>query len=74
MWWWNDFWPMPWVFGPLMMLFFMALCMGMMWFMMRGMGGRGGHYTNAVDILNERFARGELTQSEYEERRRLLKA
>ena len=48
--------------------------MGMMWFMMRGMGGRGGHYTNAVDILNERFARGELTQSEYEERRRLLKA
>ena len=37
-------------------------------------GGRGGHYTNAVDILNERFARGELTQSEYEERRRVLKA
>jgi hypothetical protein len=25
MWWWNDYyWHMPWMFGPLVMLFFMA--------------------------------------------------
>lgn len=41
MWWWDDYyyWPMPWMFGPLMMFIIMALCFGMMWFMMRGRHG-----------------------------------
>ena len=46
----------------------------MMFFMMRGgmrHRSRGGH---AIDILKERFARGEISQTEYEERRRLLEA
>ena len=31
MWWWNDYyWHMPWMFGPLVMLFLMALCIGML--------------------------------------------
>jgi uncharacterized membrane protein len=30
---------------------------------------RSGH---AIDLLKERFARGEINQAEYEERRRLL--
>jgi putative membrane protein len=73
--WWNEYWPMPWMFfGPIMMLIFFALCMTMMWFMMRG-GMRhrisGG---SAIDILKERFAKGEINQAEYEERRRLLEA
>jgi uncharacterized membrane protein len=42
----------------------------MMW-MMRGHRRRGG--TNSLDILNERFARGEIDQVEYEERRRVLR-
>jgi uncharacterized membrane protein len=71
MWWWNDYyWPMPWMFGPLMMFFIMAVCFGMMWLMMRGRHGSGRNY--ALDILKERFARGEVTQAEYEERRRVL--
>jgi putative membrane protein len=42
---------------------------------MRGM--MGGHENRskdrtALDILKERFARGEITQTEYDERRRLL--
>jgi putative membrane protein len=70
--WWNDYWPMPWMFmGPLVMLVFVAMCIAMMFFMMRGMGHRR---RDAVDILKERLARGEINQAEYEERRRLLEA
>ncbi|MFY9600558.1 MAG: SHOCT domain-containing protein [Pseudolabrys sp.] len=71
--WWNDYyWHMPWVFAPLMMFFMLALCIGVMWLMMRGMGRHGGRYNYPLDILKERFARGEVTQAEYEERRRVL--
>jgi putative membrane protein len=68
--WWSDYWPMPW-FGPFIMIFFLIACMTMMFLMMRGgmHRHRGGH---AVDILKERFARGEINQAEFEERRRLL--
>jgi putative membrane protein len=69
--WWDDGWSMPWMFfPPLMMLLFFIICMVMMVFMMRGrMHSRG---RGAIEILEERFARGEINQSEYEERRRLL--
>jgi putative membrane protein len=69
--WWDDGWSMSWMFfPPLIMLTFFAVCMVMMVFMMRGRmhSRRGG----AIEILEERFARGEINQSEYEERRRLL--
>ena len=73
MWWWNDYysgayWPMPW-----MMIIFVIICAAMMFFMMRGhnMRSRG---ENALDILKERLARGEIDQNEYEQRRRLLDA
>ena len=32
----------------------------------------GGRSNYALDILKERFARGEITKAEYEERRRVL--
>jgi uncharacterized membrane protein len=37
---------------------------------------RGGatHRGGATEILKQRFARGEITQAEFEERRRLLDA
>jgi uncharacterized membrane protein len=40
--------------------------------MMRGR--HGGRSSYPLDILKERFARGEITQAEYEERRRVLEA
>jgi uncharacterized membrane protein len=57
--------------GPLMMLIFAALCFTIVLFIMRGVrhGGR-----DAVDVLKERFARGEIYQTEFEERRRFLQA
>jgi putative membrane protein len=74
--WWNDWWSGGWstwmFFPPLMMLVFFAICMGMMMFMMRGRMAHGSRGRNAVEILEERFARGEINQPEYEERRRLL--
>jgi putative membrane protein len=70
--WWNYDWQGPWMFvGPLMMIAFVVLCIIMMRFMMRGMCARND---NAVDILKDRYARGEINQAEFEERRRLLKA
>lgn len=73
MWWDWNYWPMPhFFFGPLFMIVIIAICMVMMMRMMRG-----HHYsgtTNALDILNERYARGEINQVEYEERRRVLRS
>jgi putative membrane protein len=69
-----EFWPWPFMFfGPLMMvLLIIAICAAIMFFM-RGTGhrARSGY---ALEILKERFARGEITQAEYEERRRVLEA
>jgi putative membrane protein len=75
--WWSDWWggygAMPWMFfGPVMMIIFVAVCFAMMYFMMRGgMTHREGG-SHAIDILKERYARGEINQAEFEERRRLL--
>lgn len=77
--WWNGSWPAPWMsFGPIIMLVFVIVCVAMMVFMMRGgmMHGmmHGRRHSRAIDILNERYARGEIDKAEYDERRRLLEA
>jgi putative membrane protein len=66
--WWT--WDYPFFFGPLFMIAIFAICMIMMMWMMRGHRHTGG--SRALDILNERYARGEINQTEYEERRRVL--
>ena len=72
--WWSDYWPMSgMVFGPVLMFLFVIVCMAMMFFMMRGMM-HTHHRRDAVDILKERYARGEINEAEYRERRRLLEA
>lgn len=72
--WWNDYGPAPWMFfGPMFMLMMMAVCVLVMYFMMRGRhgGSRGDH---EAEILKERFARGEIDKTEYDDRRRTLEA
>lgn len=71
--WWTDYWPMPWMlFGPLMMIVFMIVCAALMFFMMRGGVMRRSGGGRAYEILDERYARGEISQAELEERRRIL--
>jgi len=70
----------PWMFfGPLMMIIFIAAIVVGVVFMVRWLGG-SGHGTaqhdppsrTPLDILKERFARGEIDKEEFEERRRVL--
>jgi putative membrane protein len=71
--WLDHYWSVhPFFFGPLFMIAIFAICMIMMMWIMRG--HRYGGSSRAIDILNERYARGEINQAEYEERRRVLRA
>jgi putative membrane protein len=64
--------------GPLMMILFLAaivvlVVLGVRWLGGSRLGGTPGPSPNkALDILKERFARGEIDKDEFELRRRAL--
>jgi putative membrane protein len=69
-----------WFFGPLMMLVFIAVIVVVVVLIVRWLGGpahgpaphhRAGDA--ALDILRERYARGEIDKAEFEEKRASLK-
>ena len=66
------------IFGPLMMIAVLAAVVAAAVLLVRWMGGApaaGPAPASAktpLDILNERFAKGEIDTEEFEERRRLL--
>ncbi len=70
----------PWMFiGPLMMIFFIAAIVVVVVLVVRWLGGPRHGATphlppgrSPLDILRERFARGEIDKEEFEERRRVL--
>ena len=76
---WNDGWG-GWFFGPIMMLVFIAVAVVVIVLLVRWLGGPGSHGggihqlhgKTPLDILKERFARGEIDKDEFEERRRIL--
>ncbi len=74
---WGDGWA-GWIFGPVMMLLVLAAIIAAVVIIARSVSqsGHGSHGPTAgrdpIDILKERFARGEIDKDEYEERRRVL--
>lgn len=74
---WGNGWG-GWVAGALMMLIFWGGLAALVVFSVRAFGGRSperrGERSSprAQDILAERFARGEISEDEFEQRRRVL--
>lgn len=75
---WDGGWH-GWLIGPLMMIVFLALAVAVVVLLVRWLGGPGYGASHApppagtaLDILKERFARGEIDREEFEERRRVL--
>jgi uncharacterized membrane protein len=67
--WWTEYLPMPWMlFAPMLMFLSFFICLAVIGRMDRSQGG------HAVEILKERYARGEINGVEFEEHRRLLEA
>ncbi len=69
------------IFGPLFMILMLAVVIAVAIFLVRGLGGSwqgvAQHHhmppgRTPLDILRERFARGEIDKEEFEERRRAL--
>lgn len=72
--WWGGGWDGTFV-GPLFMLLVMIAVVVTVVLLSRGSGGSGRGTTpgrSPLDILKERFARGEIDKAEYDERRRAL--
>ena len=58
-----------WLWGTLMVLFWVAIIAGVVWLVSRGRTGTAGTTSSrARDILDERYAQGELSTEEYLER------
>jgi len=75
---WDGGWH-GWFFGPLMMIVFIAVVVMVVVLLVRWLGGphhSGAPYAppgkTSLEILKERFARGEIDKQEFEERRRVL--
>jgi putative membrane protein len=61
---WGGGW--MWLWGTLMMLTWVALIAAAVWVVARSLGGN--RPDRARDILDERYARGELSTEDYRER------
>lgn len=75
---WSGGWH-GWFFGPIMMIVFIAVAVVVIVLLVRWLSGPGHGTTlhnspvkTPLDILKERFARGEIDKEEFEERRRVL--
>ncbi len=74
---WDSGWH-SWFFGPLMMILFLAVAVLLIVLLVRWVAPpshTAPHHTpirTPLDILKERFARGEIDKDEFEERRRIL--
>jgi putative membrane protein len=66
-------WGFGWIF-PLLMIVMIGLCFYMMARMLSARGHGPSDGATALDILRERFAKGEISREEFEEKRAVLGA
>jgi len=62
--------------GPLMMLIVVGGTVALVVWLLRGAGhvASHGHSRAALDILEQRFARGDIDKAEFEDKRKLLQS
>lgn len=73
---------MGWFVGPVMMIATIAIAVAVVVLVIRWLGGSGHRSMHPpappaktpLEILQERYARGEIDKEEYEERRRVLES
>lgn len=77
---WNGGWA-GWFVGPVMMLLFLAAAVAVVVLLVRWLGGNGhghsgagnhGRNRPALEILEQRFARGEIDEEEFRRRKQAL--
>jgi len=71
---WHMMWGFGWGFGWIFPLFMLLLIIACILFMLRGPWGHSHRSStdatgSALQILNERFAKGEIKREEYEEKK-----
>lgn len=70
---WGYDHPMNFGFGGIFMwLFWIALIVLIVWLLKNGIGGQQRRSNTALDILEQRYARGEIDKEEFEEKKRDL--
>jgi putative membrane protein len=58
--------------GGLVMLLLIALVVALVFYWVKPSGGRSTTQKSALDILDERYARGEIEKDEFEQKKREL--
>lgn len=75
-WGWGDGWGWAWMWMPGMILFWGLLGAGIYFLVRTATGGQSRRgpeaRSSAIAILDERFARGEISEEEYLSRKRTL--
>jgi len=61
-------------FGPVMMIFWLAVIIALAVFLVRWLGGSSTtrDRSDAMDVLRQRFANGDIDAAEFEDRKRKL--
>lgn len=63
------------MFGPLMMVVvWAAIILFVVWLVREARGTRGERNASALEILKERYAKGEIERKEFEEKKRDLES
>jgi len=72
---WGGPWGFGWMGGIFMLIFWILLIIGIVWFvrcMVAGRSCRIEHNTTPLDILKQRYAKGEIEKKEFEEKKKDL--